>query len=381
MDVVSRAWNHGADAFLAGLERLRAQGVRLARYEQWIAISHPLLSGGRLLWTPDGGGRWAVEVGGQYLTESPQERQGGDNPLYRDAWHAHEQPWLVDRLSPETVGRARDVSVPLEAPLHVPEVGHPGAVLCGVDFGGPQRALLLFVPAGTGSFDPEALGKLHTFAWAMAAVGRANRWSVLSTIIARTYLGPQTGLRVLGGQLRRGDLERRLAVVWFSDLRGFTELSSRAPPEQVVEVLNTVFELLGREIARQGGEILKFIGDAVLAIFPYDDEAGAADAVGRALAAARAGLANLPDEVRVGIGLHRGELVYGNIGALDRLDFTVIGSTVNAASRIEGMTGKLGLPLLCSADVANCAPGAWKRVGAYGLKGLPGEMELFMPAS
>jgi adenylate cyclase len=214
----------------------------------------------------------------------------------------------------------------------------------------------------------------------MASVGRANRWRVLSAVLASTYIGPQTGLRVLGGQLRRGDLERRQAVVWFSDVRGFTELSTRAPPEQVVEALNAVFEALGREISRGGGEILKFIGDAVLAIFPYADEAGAADAVERALGAARAGLSNLPEGVRVGVGLHRGELAYGNIGASDRLDFTVIGTTVNTASRIEGMTGKLGLPLLCSADVAACVPRAWTRVGAFELKGLPGETELFAPA-
>lgn len=380
-DIATRTWDHGADAFIAGIERLRARGVRLARYEHWIEISHPLLSGGRLLWTQGGGGQWAVEVRGEYLVESVAERRGGDNPLYRDVRHPLGEAWLVDRLSPELLQRARDNARPLSEPLDAAQVvGHAGALLCGVDFGGPQRAVALFVPETPGGFTAEERGSLHTFAWAMSSVGRVNRWRGLSVILARTYIGPQTGLRVLGGQLRRGDLERRHAVVWFSDVRGFTELSTRASPEEVVEVLNGVFEALGREISRGGGEILKFIGDAVLAIFPYADEAGAADAVARALEAARAGLAHLPEGVRVGIGLHRGELAYGNIGASDRLDFTVIGTTVNTASRIEGMTGKLGMPLLCSSEVAACIPQAWTRVGAYELKGLPGETELFSPA-
>jgi adenylate cyclase len=380
MDLATRGWDHGADAFLVGIVRLRAHGVRLARYEQWLAISHPLLSGGRLLWTPGSGGQWAVEVQGQYLVEDISERRGGGNPLYRDQRRPLAEAWWVDRLSPGLLQRARDPAVLLEAPLDASELGRPGALLCGVDFGGPQRAVLLFVPEDPAGFTADEQRRIHTFAWAMASVGRAHRWRALSAVLARTYIGPQTGLRVLGGQLRRGDLERRHAVVWFSDVRGFTELSTRATPEQVVEVLNGVFEALGREISRGGGEILKFIGDAVLAIFPYAEEAGAADAVGRALEAARAGLARLPEGVRVGIGLHRGELAYGNIGASDRLDFTVIGTTVNTASRIEGMTGKLGMPLLCSADVAACAPRSWTRVGAFELKGLSGETELFAPA-
>ncbi len=381
MDIATRRWDHGADAYIAGLQQLRARGVRLARYEHWIDISHPLLSGARLLWTPGGGGQWAVQVQGEYLVESVAERRGGDNPLYRDVRRPLGEAWLVDRLSPELLQPARDTSRPLSEPLDAGQLGHAGALLCGVDFGGPQQAVALFVPEAPGGFTAEERRSVHTFAWAMSSVGQINRWRGLSAILARTYIGPQTGLRVLGGQMRRGDLERRRAVVWFSDVRGFTELSTRAPPEEVVEVLNGVFEALGREISRGGGEILKFIGDAVLAIFPYAEEAGAADAAARALEAARAGLARLPEGVRVGIGLHRGELVYGNIGASDRLDFTVIGTTVNTASRIEGMTGKLGLPLLCSADVAACAPTLWTRVGAYELKGLPGSTELFAPAA
>ncbi|MBM4380868.1 MAG: adenylate/guanylate cyclase domain-containing protein, partial [Deltaproteobacteria bacterium] len=96
-----------------------------------------------------------------------------------------------------------------------------------------------------------------------------------------------------------------------------------------------------------------------------------------ALRAARAALASLPPDVRVGVGLHAGELAYGNIGASDRLDFTVIGTTVNTASRVEGMTGKLGVPLLATGAVAAAEPGAWSPVGRYPLKGLPEELELF----
>jgi class 3 adenylate cyclase len=381
MSVASRGWNHGADAFIQGFETLRQHGVRLGRCEQWVRLTHPLLTGGRLLWKLGTGGQWAVEVGGSYVVEDAAERIVGDNPFHRERLRPLDERWLLDRLSPGALEVARDPHAVFEAPRPVPEVGHPGAVLCVSDFGSSERALLLLVPDADDSFTPDELCRLHTFAWAMSTVGRLHRWRSLATVLARSYIGPQTGLRVLGGQLRRGDLERRHALVWFSDVRGFTELSARSSPEHVVDVLNAVFEALGREIAREGGEILKIIGDAVLAIFPYEDEAGAPSATKRALAAARAGLARLPDGVRVGVGLHRGELVYGNIGSPERLDFTVIGTTVNTASRIEGWTGKLGVPVLCSSAVAACIPALWERVGAFELKGLPGTTELFAPVS
>ncbi len=168
-------------------------------------------------------------------------------------------------------------------------------------------------------------------------------------------------------------------MVWFSDVRGFTALSAAQAPEVVVARLNEVFEHVGRAVSREGGEILKFIGDGVLAIFPYGSDDGAADACRRALRAAQEALQNLPTDLQVGIGLHRGEVSYGNIGASDRLDFTVIGATVNLASRIEGLTGGLGQVLLASEAVAASDPAAWFEVGTFTLKGVPDATRVYAP--
>jgi len=201
--------------------------------------------------------------------------------------------------------------------------------------------------------------------------------------LLRTYLGTNPGDAVLAGHVRRGDVERVEAAIWFSDLRGFTQASSTIDPGELVAWLNEYFSAMARPIAQHGGEILKFIGDAILAIFPVEPDRPRDAACAAALEAAAAGNAELAalngrrvarglPELRHGIGLHVGEVMYGNIGADRRLDFTVIGQAVNLASRIESLCGKLGRHTLASADLAALAGGALSPVGTFELKGLPG---------
>lgn len=156
-----------------------------------------------------------------------------------------------------------------------------------------------------------------------------------------TYVGRNAGDRVLAGRIRKGDIEVIQAVIWFSDLRGFTELSQRATPREVLDALNCQVEAVHAE----GGEVRKFIGDGMLAIFPLEGGAAIADrcraAIASAVAAQRAFAARRAD-LAFGIALHVGEVSYGNIGGKGRLDFTAIGPAVNLAARLEGLTGKLG---------------------------------------
>jgi adenylate cyclase len=175
-----------------------------------------------------------------------------------------------------------------------------------------------------------------------------------------------------------------------ADLEGFTALSSTLARDDLIALLNTYFDALGSAVRAEGGEILKFIGDALLAIFPVADGADAAVQCGRALAAVRAALTMLAEQaparaaaglpaIRFGAGLHIGEVMYGNIGTHDRLDFTVIGPAVNLVARLEALTRTVGEPVLLSDAFAAAAGLPARPLGAHRVKGLADPIPVFAP--
>jgi adenylate cyclase len=178
-----------------------------------------------------------------------------------------------------------------------------------------------------------------------------------------TYVGPHTGRRILEGRVERGAVEQIEAAIWFADLRGFTALSETTPTSEVLAILNDWFGIAGQVIAAQGGEILKFMGDAVLAIFPTAADQDRRTACRRAMAAAedfnrRTDGANArrrshgAPPVAHALVLDVGEVAYGNVGAAHRMDFTVIGPAVNRASRLLHLAKRLERPVLVSDAVA-----------------------------
>jgi adenylate cyclase len=205
--------------------------------------------------------------------------------------------------------------------------------------------------------------------------------------VLKAYLGRTTGPRVLAGQIRRGAGEAITAILWSSDLRGFTALSDRLPGETVIALLDTVFDAQAAAIEKRGGEILKFVGDGLLAIFPVADEREATQAAGQALSAAadagaavrRAAAAIVDEPVRIVVALHFGTVIYGNIGAAQRLDFTVIGPAVNLVSRVEAVAKARELPVVVSDAFARTYGGALRSLGGHELRGLSGAYELFTP--
>jgi adenylate cyclase len=205
--------------------------------------------------------------------------------------------------------------------------------------------------------------------------------------LARVYLGDDPGSRVCAGMIRVGDVVALEAAIWFSDLRGFTAWSEGLSPERTIERLNAYFEAVSRPIYAAGGEILKYIGDAILAVFPAGPEGavdGACGAAMQALADVESRLAELNARCEAGgepgfahgVGLHVGKVGYGNIGSRDRLDFTVVGEAVNLASRIEGMCKTLDQPALCSAAFAERIEAATRPLGDHALKGISGPVAL-----
>lgn len=198
--------------------------------------------------------------------------------------------------------------------------------------------------------------------------------------VAEAYIGHASGPRVLAGEIQRGSTQRIEAGIMFCDIRGFTALSERVGAEQLVAVVNQVFTLVGAEAATRGGEILKFIGDAMLLVFPVGQDRAA---VARAMVeTARASLgalqaAELP--VGVGCGGHLGAVVQGNIGTPDRLDFTVMGPAVNLASRLESECKPLGVPAVFSREVAELVEGL-QAGGERRLKGFADPVPVFVLA-
>jgi adenylate cyclase len=210
------------------------------------------------------------------------------------------------------------------------------------------------------------------------------------------YLGETAATKVLQGSIKRGAGEPIRAIVWVSDLRGFTDLSGRLGDANMIALLNAYFECLAGAVLEAGGEVLKFMGDGLLAVFPFEGD-GAKAAASAAVAAAETALQRLDTlnatapapldtfdgwkPLRTGIALHEGDVFFGNIGAPERLDFTVIGSAVNEASRVEALQKTLGRSLLITGAAARHLDAKLDDLGEHALRGVEGKVRIFSPAS
>ena len=239
-----------------------------------------------------------------------------------------------------------------------------------------------------GGFSDADIAALEDINPALAAIAETRAERRISASLLDTYLGPQAGRRILAGQILRAQGERLRAVIMMTDVRNFTGLSDRLPGDAVIELLDDYFDAIVAPIQENKGEILKFMGDGVLAIFPADDDEDFAPSSLRALDAATQGLERLAainqqrrqnesGEVLTGIGLHLGEVIYGNVGSADRLDFTVIGPAVNLASRLEDLTKRLSRPMLFSSAFARVCPRPLVSLGFHPVRGLLEPEEVF----
>ncbi|MBR0936824.1 adenylate/guanylate cyclase domain-containing protein [Bradyrhizobium jicamae] len=221
--------------------------------------------------------------------------------------------------------------------------------------------------------------QLHRAARFCAAPLAAIAARATLTAALEAYLGRRSAARVLASPLRRNTGETIEAALVFADLRGFTALSESHPPAEVIAALDAWFDRIAGAIHAFGGEVLKFIGDGLLAIFPVTAGArGACEAALRAVSAARVGMAHLDIERRkmglpslsFGAALHLGEVHWGNIGAADRLDFTAIGSAVNLVSRLEGLCKPLEKTVLISGALAAETDMPLVSLGTHELRGI-----------
>ncbi|MGI9305318.1 MAG: DUF427 domain-containing protein [Gammaproteobacteria bacterium] len=251
-----------------------------------------------------------------------------------------------------------------------------------------------------GGFSAEHLGYVYEVLPLLSRLFEVHNTRRTASNLLNTYLGKQSGEKVLRGLIKRGDGEHIHAVIWFCDLRGSTTLADSMPREQFLQILNQFFECMAGAVLDHDGEVLRFIGDAVLAIFPIADPgdngvdidsltAQACDAAMTAAHDAEQRIKNLNQEhsrrgeppLEYGIGLHVGDVMYGNIGTPERLEFSVIGAAANEAARIESMCKKLKQTLLVSAEFAHRYRGELQSLGRHELRGVGSAHELFTLAT
>jgi len=246
-----------------------------------------------------------------------------------------------------------------------------------------------WVTSRTGGFAEAEVAALRRLVPLLALAIKCASLERIARTLVEVYLGHDAGEKVLSGRISRGVAERINAVIWYSDLRGYTTITDTAPPDEIIPLLDDYAGAVIASIRSTGGDVLKLVGDGVLAIFRADDAAEACRCALRAEATLRAGVRAVNEQraargqsvTSVYLGLHIGEVHYGNIGSDDRLDFTVIGPAVNEASRIAAMCRSVDRSVLLSSEFAAATPEPERStlvsVGRYALRGVGRAQELF----
>jgi adenylate cyclase len=356
-------------------DRLLACGLPLHRVAVFITTLHPNVMGRRFLWRR--GEAVQVSEADYDVLESDTYRRSPVPVVFERALAIRRR--LADPACPDDYEilaemRAEGVTDYLIQPLPFTN-GEVHAVSWTT-----RR------PRGFGDDDVAALEAIRPPLARLAEVYALRR--VAATLL-NTYVGRDAGERILQGRIRRGDIERIDAVILLSDLRDFTAQSNRLPGEAVIGLLNGYFDCLVPPIEAHGGEVLKFVGDGLLGIFPV--AADPREACRGALAAAAEARAALSEanaeraahgepEQRFGLALHLGEVLYGNIGSAGRLDFTTIGPAVNLTARLETLARDLGRDLVASTAFARHSPEPLHSLGAFRLRGFRTPEEVFAPA-
>jgi adenylate cyclase len=360
--------------------RLVGDGVTLCRATLNLETLHPQIQGVMFRWWRDRGVTEEISYAhGMETTEAYLT-----SPLYLVA----EQGQTLRRRIVGTLGEGGDeYEFPIFADLArmgaTDYLAGPMAMSDGQRF---PASWASDAPNGFSERDIEQLGSLMP---ALAAVVDAKATRRMATDLLSTYLGPHVGQRVLSGQVRRGQGQRMFAVIWYSDLRQSTALADRLQGEAFFELLNDYFDCAAGAVLESGGEVLRFVGDAVLAVFEIiEPEESIKGACNRAYHAARTAQAwkTQIDQTRAargeptiefGIGLHYGEVMYGNIGVPTRLEFSVIGSAANEVSRIEDLCKPLRQALLVSKRFAQEVEAPWISMGTHDLRGVSQLVEVF----
>ncbi len=367
--------------------RLRAAGIPLCRGHVAFNTLHPQMASMSMTWHKDQG----VEV-------TPHLR-GGDAGSAQ--WKASPLYFLIQNRVPFLRRRLTGPEAMLDFPIlhEFRDEGFTDYLAYVIPFGyvegqltpgdGIAGSWMTDRESGFSDSDIHALRRIQK---RLAVAFRVLIKDQVARNVVTAYLGSDAGRRVLNGNIRRGDGDSIHAVIWLSDLRDSTEMADRMPPDQFLALLNAYFECTAGAVLAHAGQVLLLIGDAVLAIFPIDRNGPEEPACESALAAARESEARMAELNRqrrrsnhpplaYGLALHVGDVMYGNIGVPERLQFTVVGPAVNEVARLEALTKQLGRSIVVSSEFAAHLPGDWDSLGRHRLKGLDEPRDVFAPAA
>ncbi|MFL5347303.1 MAG: adenylate/guanylate cyclase domain-containing protein [Hyalangium sp.] len=356
---------------LVGL--LRAQGLPLWRCRFNLMTKHPELVWHTVQWIGDEG---------QGATLIDRSRVAQDAPIFTRS----PVPLLLKGSPPIRVRLDREDS-PFPICQELKAQGGTDYFIYGLPYLSGDIGYISWATRAPGGFSDEALAALLELAPYLARrIELASAYHATRALL-EVYLGRNAGQRVAQGGFQRGGGELIDAAIWFCDLRDFTSLSEQTPPQAMVKTLDEYFDHVAGAVMARGGEVLKFIGDAILAIFPLAGDAQrACQSALMAAEEALAALQRLNEERRargevplaIGVALHVGQVMYGNIGARSRLDFTVISSAVNEACRLEALCKPLQVPLtLSEAFVQLVRPETAVELGQHALKGVRAPIRVF----
>ena len=361
------------DAVTAELgQRLKAAGAPVWRLRLSMRVLHPLTSAISAVW--EDGRREAEHISSAHGLET-QPAYTGSPMAYINETSQPYRKRLEDPLGPGD-----------HAVLHELKArGVTDYYGLRVLFRTGNGCIPVFNTCRPGGFNDADIAAFHRICETLAPIAEVFCLQIISAAVAEAYLGRRSGRRVLSGQITRGHIDTLQSAILISDIRGWTMLNARLGAAAALPLANRYFGIMGAAVEDHGGEILKLTGDGVLAVFPAEG-IDAAAACRNALKAASdafeaAAGAAPPLEVSFGIGLHFGELLYGNVGSDTRLDFTAMGPAVNAAARIEGLCGELGQPLLCSEHFADLAGGTFREAACRQLKGETQARRVFTPGA
>jgi adenylate cyclase len=355
-------------------ERLLAGGLPLHRVAVFVRTLHPDVMGQRLLWRP--GEEVAISDADYAMLESETYQRSPVRIVFRTA-----QPI---RLPVEAADCPQDY--PIVAELRTEGVSD--YLIQPLPFTSGEVDAISWTTTRPGGFDLSELAALEAVRLPLARLVEIYTLRHTAINLLDTYVGRHAGERILGGRIRRGDIERIEAVIMLTDLRDFTTLSDRLPGDEVIRLLNSYFDCVVPTIEAHGAEVLKFIGDGLLAIFAVTGDVGAACRAALAVSEeARAAIAAANAErqrageplLRHAMALHVGDVLYGNIGSAKRLDFTTIGPAVNLTARLETLARDLGRDLVVSARFAAHSPETLASLGTFRLRGFREAQEVFAP--
>jgi len=358
------------DVLLHLCRRLAAQGLSLYRVAVFVRTLHPNVAGRGFFWR-EGCEEVEVDMAEHSFIGSEEHLA---SPIY-SVWSGNA----------EIRRRLADAACPMDYPV-LADLRADGAtdyLAAPLRFINGEVHVATFATRRPGGFTDAELNALRRVLPPLARIAEIYGLRRMARNILDAYLGQQAGEKVLAGQIRRGDGQDIHAVIWFCDLRDSTPLADAMSREDFLGLLNDYFECVLGPVQERSGEILRVIGDAALAIFPVGS-VPVEDACSRAVDAAKDAIARMHAlnakrklPLRFGIGLHLGDLMYGNIGTPSRIEFTVIGAAANEAARIESLCKNLNVNLLVSERVVRHLPSEWRSLGRHALRGVGNEIELF----